>query len=83
MEVNNTNRIHLSKSEGTAKDVNYADEGGRVPLDGDGAIDLIIPVAGAWEVEAAIGLLHDDTVSDELEVSIDASDGFEDLHWLQ
>lgn len=66
-------------SEGTAEDIDDTDKGGRIPLNSDGAINLVIPIAGSAEVEAAVGFLHDDTVGDEFEVFIDVSDSFEDL----
>ena len=66
-------------SEGAAEHVDDADEAGGVPLDGDSAVDLIVPEAGAGDVESAVGLLHDDAVGDELEVLIDGGDVLEDL----
>ena len=66
-------------SEGAAEDVNDADEGGSVPLDGDGAVNFVVPEAGAGDVESAVGLLHNDTVGDKLEVLVDTGDALEDL----
>ncbi len=71
--------LMLGRSKSTSEDVDDADEGGRVPLDGDGAVDFVVPEAGAWDVESAVGFLHDDTVGDELEVFVDGGDGLEDL----
>ena len=71
--------MQICGSEGAAKHIDDADERGRIPLDGDGSIDLVVPKAGAGDVEPAVGLLHDDAVGDELEVFIDLGDVLEDL----
>lgn len=67
------------QSKRASEDVDDADEGGGVPLDSDGAIDLVVPEAGARDIEATVCLLHDDAVGDELKVLVDGSNIFEDL----
>jgi len=67
------------RSECASEDVDDADEGRGIPLDGDSAIDLVVPEAGAGDVESAVRLLHDDAVGDELEVLIDGGDVFQNL----
>ena len=75
-------RCVYRSSEGASKDIDNADEGGRIPFDGHGAIHLIIPVARAWQVQAAIGFLHDDAVGYEFEVLVHVGDRFQNLHIL-
>lgn len=69
----------MSRSKSTSEDVDDADEGWCVPLDGDRPIDFVVPEAGAGDVESAIGFLHDDAVGDEFEVFVDSGDALEDL----
>lgn len=72
MEVNE----QIKGSECAPEYIDHADESGRVPFHSDSAVHLIVPVAGAAEVEPTVGLLHDDTVGDELEVFIHVRDSF-------
>jgi hypothetical protein len=67
------------KSESASKHINNTNESGSIPFDRYSSIDFIVPEAGTWDVEPAICLLHDDAVSDELEVFVDCSDVFENL----
>lgn len=71
--------MKVSRSECASENIDDADEGGCVPLDGDSAVDFVVPEARAGDVESAVGLLHDDAVGDELEVLVDGCDAFEDL----
>lgn len=66
-------------SESASEDIDDADEGGSVPLDGDGAVYLVVPETRARDVEATVGFLHNDAVGNELEVLVDASDVLENL----
>jgi hypothetical protein len=70
------------ESESAAEDVDDANETGCIPFDSHSAIDLIVPEAGAGNVESAVGFLHDDTVGDELEVFVDGRDALEDLGYV-
>jgi hypothetical protein len=69
----------MRRSECAPEDVDDANQGGRVPFDGNCTVNLVVPEAGTGNVEAAVCLLHDDAVSDELEVTVDCGDGLEDL----
>lgn len=68
------------ESERASEDVNNADEGRGIPLDGHCSVDLVVPEARTRDVKTAIGLLHDDAVSNKLEVAIDCSDTLENLN---
>ena len=72
-------KMNVCESESAAEDVDDADKGRGVPLDGDSSIDFVVPEAGARDVEAAVGFLHDDAVGDELEVLVDGGDFLENL----
>lgn len=71
--------MNVCGSEGAAEDVDDTDEGRSIPLDGDSAVDFVVPEARAGNVESAVGFLHDDAVGDELEVFVDGGDFFENL----
>lgn len=66
-------------SEPTSEDIYDAGHGGWVPLDGNSAVDVVVPIAAAWYVEAAVCLLHDDAVRDVFEILIDVGDCFQYL----
>ncbi len=67
-------------SQSASEDIDDADERGGVPLDGDSAVDFIVPEARSWNIESAVCFLHDDAIGDEFEVFIDGSDVLEDLN---
>jgi hypothetical protein len=67
------------ESKRASEDIDDADKGRGVPLDSDGAIDLVVPEAGTRDIEPTVCLLHDDAVGDELKVLVDSSNILEDL----
>lgn len=67
------------RSKPTAKDIDNARHGRRVPLHSDRAIHIVVPVAAARYVEATVCFLHDDAVGDILEVLIDIGHGLQNL----
>ena len=71
--------MKVCESESTAEDVDDTDERWGVPLDGNSAVDLVVPEARAGNVESTVSFLHDDAVGDELEVFVGVGDFFEDL----
>lgn len=70
----------MDESQSTAEDVDNTDQGRSIPFDSNSSIYFIIPEAGAGDVESTIGLLHNDAVSNELEVAIDCCDVLENLY---
>ena len=66
-------------SESASKDVDDTDERRSIPFNSDCSIHLIIPEAGARNVESTISFLHNNAIGNELEVLVDAGDVFENL----
>ena len=69
----------LTRSKSASKHIDHTNKRLGVPLDCDGAIHLIIPIARARKIEATICFLHDDAVCYKFEVFVDVGDGLEDL----
>ena len=68
-------------SQAATEDVDDARHRWGVPLDRDGTIHVVVPVAATTDVQATVGLLHDDAIGYVLEVLIDVGDGLENLRW--
>ena len=67
-------------SESASEDIDDTDERRSIPFNSDSSIHLIIPEAGARNVESTISFLHNNAIGNELEVLVDAGDVFENLN---
>lgn len=72
-------QVKVCKSQSATEDVDDTDEGRCVPLNGNSAVDFIVPEARSRDIESAVRLLHDDAIGNELEVFVDLGDILKDL----
>ncbi len=70
----------MEESQSASEDIDNAYKWRCIPFDGDGSIYLVVPEAWSRDVKSAVGFLHDDAISNELEVAIGIGDGLQDLH---
>jgi hypothetical protein len=73
--------IYWSWSQCASEHIDYANKSRGIPFDSHRSIHLVVPEARSRYVQAAVSLLHDDAIGDELEVFVDCCDVLQNLEW--